>query len=637
VPLPLGNRNPAQMIRVVDRLAQAVVSHGVTHVFGVTGGAAVHIFDAFSNLLPKENILFFHHEQHAGYAAEAYSRLSEKSALLVVTSGPGGTNAITPVVSAWIDSVPLLVLSGQSRSDQLKKDNQTRQMGSQEVSISSLVSEHTQWFGQLTSLESADEVIAEWLHATSREKRSGPSWLDFPLDIQLSKILSAPLPSNEARMKQFQVDEGFSQVGELLSECERPILAIGAGARLGGLSTKAIQNIVAKLDVPSVATWNAVDSIDPSKTLFLGVFGVMGQRSANLALREADLVLGIGTHFGGQLTGPKRDLFSDDATVLTLNPDESETLVRFPGAINFPLPASRWPSFFDWASGLVDQNTEWRRRARELRELRYERSELSKNDVYSTLDLFFSQDLQNSAIVVDGGGTVTQIAFHCFKYQANVRCFTASGLGAMGSGMPESIGASQVEGFSQIFCLVGDGSYMTNLSALANAGNSRIPIKILVMNNEGYASIRNTQSSFLQKRFLGSTLPGGLPMISIVESAKAFGLSCNVLDLRKDRVHAAQQMAKFVNSQKSELLVALLDPEQTIIPRTRFIENEDGTSRAAPVFDMDPPLVDGMPGSEHAAGAKYIRPEVNWNDTDHTKRNKSSLDSKSFPSVKQVL
>lgn len=581
------------MTRFVDRLAEAVVSHGVTHIFGVTGGAAVHIFDAFGSLLPKENIRFFHHEQHAGYAAEAYSRLSGKPALLVVTSGPGGTNAITPVVSAWIDSVPLLVLSGQSRSSQLKGVSQTRQMGSQEVSISSLVSEHTQWFGQVTNGRDFEEDLDAWLQATSKEMRAGPSWLDFPLDVQLADYNFAPPPKTTGKLTGLVVDghlfDSYS-VESLLSGCERPILAIGAGARLGGLNEKDVQGLVTTLDIPVVATWNAVDLIDPETSTFLGVFGVMGQRSANLALHEADLILGLGTHFAGQLTGPRRDLFASDADIITVTPDESETLIRFPHAVNIPLPASKWSHFTDWAEGLLPESIEWKRRAADLSKLRFERSNPSVNDVYSALDSFFRQNLQDSAIVVDGGGTVTQIAFHCFRYQKNVRCFTASGLGAMGSGVPEAIGASQVHGYAQIFCLVGDGSFMTNLSALAGVQDSQVPIKILIMSNEGYASIRNTQSAFLGGRFLGSTSLSGLPMMPIKEAAKAFGLRCSVFDIRKGRELAERQMANFVASKESEVLVAMLAPSQIIIPRTRFTENPDGTSTAAPIYELDPPL-----------------------------------------------
>lgn len=577
-----------------DYIARFCASLGAKHVFGVTGGAAAHLFDsaAKSGLLQP---IFTHHEQAAAFAAVAQARVTGAPGVLFCTTGPGGTNAITGVVAAWLDSVPLFVISGQTRVSHTSHGKPMRQFGVQEFDIVSLASRFTKYAAMV---ESPAEIRRELERAAweMANGRPGPVWIDVPQDIQWAQIDVDSLGGFTPSLPQTpEIDSALlDKCTAMVASAERPLVLAGAGIRAAG-GGDALRRLLTQWSLPVVTTWNATDLVADDFPGYCGRPGMFGQRGANLAVQNCDLLLAVGSHLCVAITGTMFNEFARGARRIVVDIDPVE-LASVPVHIDLSVPMDA-KAFLE---ALADRSPTrsassldpWRQRIAMYHQ-RYNRvpEDWFKADgnvnPYVFVDLLCSALGPRDIVVVDGGGTVNQIAFQAFRARAEQRLMITGGICSMGSGPPEAIGACIASGRRTTICLTGDGSMQFNVQELQTIRHHNLPLKIFVLDNAGYLSIRNTQNQFLGGRRLGSEPQGGLSLPDFVRVAEAYGIPATRLadhDGLTDRLH------DIIASPDAQLVVLNVSPNFEIQPRQGFDELPDGRFVPRPLEDMWPYL-----------------------------------------------
>lgn len=584
-------------MKVTDYIADFLYRQGIRHVFGLTGGAVVHLFDSVHRH-PKMQAVFNHHEQAAAFAAQAYARARNDLGAAFVTTGPGGTNAITGLCAAWLDSIPCLFISGQARLAHTTVGKSIRQLGTQQLDIIPIVSHMTKYAVMVDELSKVRYYLEKAV-AIARSGRPGPVWVDLPLDFQWTTIEPETLPGFDPMELEKPFDLNtvrpqMLQCAQWLAQAKRPVIVAGYGIRLGH-AEKEFQQLLNALQIPFLSTWNASDLFSTDHKLCLGRPGMFGQRGANLAIQNADLVLSLGSHLCIPITGTMYDAFAREAKRIIVDIDQAELDHR---QIRVDLPIrcdvkiflqeflksfrkDQCPDIGDWrqkcAAYKVRYNSvpaEWARQKKYV-------------NPYVFMDLLSDELDKSDMIVVDGGGTVNQTAFQSFRIKAGQRMMISSGLCAMGSGLPESVGACFASGGRRTICLCGDGSMQLNIQELQTIIHHKLPVKIFVLNNNGYLSIRHTQGGFLENRFIGSRPDGGLSLPDFKKVAAAYGLKTFQIKSHKTLLQTMRRVLKASGPVLCELLVS---PDQPVSPRQNFEKTPQGTFRPRPFEEMYPPL-----------------------------------------------
>lgn len=581
-------------MKLSDYVSEFIAGNGIEHVFGLTGGAVVHLFDSV-NRAPGIEPVFCHHEQAGAFAAEAYARVRDGLGAAFVTTGPGGTNALTGVCAAWLDSIPCLYISGQARLDHTTHRKPVRQLATQQLDIVPLVRPITKY---AVMIEEADSIRYHLEKAAyiAQTGRPGPVWLDIPLDLQWALIDPESLPPfdpNELGDGGSWLPEGqeLVELGHLLAASRRPVVLAGYGLRLAH-AEEEFRQFIEKTQFPFLSTWNATAVVSNDHPLYLGRPGTFGQRGANLAIQNCDLLLSIGSHLCIAITGTLFEAFAREAKVVMVDVDQTELEYRTV-QVDLPIHADA-KVFLRGAISLLDRLTmpgigEWH--ATCSRYVRHNaipkewREEKTSVNPYVFVDRLSDWLKAEDILVVDGGGTVNQITFQSFRAKQGQRVVISGGVCSMGSGLPESVGASLGSGKRRTICLCGDGSMQLNIQELQTIAHHGLPIKIFVLSNGGYLSIRNTQDGFLEGRHVGSSSIGGLSLPDITRVAHAYGVPAVCA-----RNHGEMEaMAKQTLATPGPALCELIMSErQEITPRQGYDVGTDGTGRARPLEDMFP-------------------------------------------------
>ena len=579
-------------MKLTDYVVQLLADRGIRHVFGLTGGAVVHLFDS-AERSGRLRPIFNHHEQASAFAAQAYARLHRSPGACFVTTGPGVTNALTGLAAAWLDSVPCVYISGQARLSHTSMGRKHRQIGTQHIEVMPLVSPMTKYAVLVRDARFIRYEMEKALHIAI-SGRPGPVWIDLPLDLQWAEIDPRVLPSfysadETPPAAQPASDIDIATCFKWLSESRRPLFLAGYGVPLAG-GEKVFSQLVNRTGIPFVTTWGAVDIMPTSHPGNLGRPGIAGQRAANLAVQNCDLLIVIGSHLCIPVTGTMFQSFARSARIVMVDIDPDELTGR---SITLQLPVNSDARVF------IEQLLEripndggfgcksWHDACALYRD-RYLSPQAPVGGQLRSYDFVralseLSDD--NDVIVVDGGGTNVYVAFQTFRIKGRQRMILSSGLCAMGSGLPESIGACYGSGERRTLCLCGDGSLQLNIQELETIRHHNLPIKIFVTDNSGYLSIRHTQKEFLKENYVGSGLSGGVSLPDYTKVAAAYGLPVVSID-RSEDLHRG--LSEALSTKGPLLCVVKCCPDQEVVPRQGFDRKPDGTFAPRPLEDMAP-------------------------------------------------
>jgi len=587
------------MIRVADYIAQTLANHGLSHVFMVTGGGAMHLNDAFGREKRME-LVCCHHEQACTIAAESYFKSTNRLAAVNVTTGPGGTNAITGVYGAYVDSLGMIVVSGQSKWETIVRstDLPLRQLGDQEVDIVRMVQGVTKYAVLVQDPTTIRYHLGRALHLATHG-RPGPVWLDIPINVQAARIdpqtQRAYDPAEDAiRWETPDLDAAVDKTLALLAKAQRPVIYAGAGVRLAR-SEQTFLDLLELLGVPVVTAWNNNDLIEDGNPCYAGRPGSVGDRAGNFAVQNSDLLLILGCRLNIRLVSYNWENFARHAHKIWVDIDAAELrkpTVRADTPIHADLaeflPKLLAKARATWHS--KDALADWRGWCLERRRLypvvlpEYRASTHPVNPYCFMDDLFTAVREDECIVTADGTACVT--AFQVARIRKGMRLYHNSGSAPMGYDLPAALGASMALGQGRrVVCIAGDGSIMMNLQELQTISGSGRDVKVFVLNNQGYHSIRQTQGSFFKDNIVGCGTDSGLSFPSWEKVAAAFAMP-----FRRIASHEgmAATIAEFLSLPGAALCEVELDLRQTFAPKFSSRKLEDGRMVTSPPEDMAP-------------------------------------------------
>ncbi len=589
-------------LRLSDYIAGFLVSHGVTDVFSVVGGGAMHLNDALGHH-PGLRVTYNHHEQACAMAAEAYARLENQIAAVCVTTGPGGTNTLTGVLGGWLDSIPMFIISGQVRYDttarfaeQYTDGLPLRAVGDQEYDITKAAQHMTKYAVMIEDpMTIRYHLEKAWHLATTG--RPGPVWIDIPVNYQGCFIETDELkgydPEEDNALLPLPVGEDTLQLvlGKIRS-AKRPVFHAGYGIRLSG-GYDAFRSVLEKLNIPVVTYWNAVDLIEDEHPLYCGRAGNMGDRPGNWAIQNADLILAVGTRISIRQVGYNWKTWAREAKVIMVDIDPAE--MRKP-TLHVDLPI--WADAKDFLTGLdrlaeekvftgtnwLETCQRWKKEYPAVLPRQWEENGKTAN-VYAFVRYLSSRLPENSLTAVSNGACCV-VGNQAYVIQKGSRMANNSAVASMGYGLPAAIGTCIGGGRRETICLEGDGSIMMNLQELQTILTNKLPIKIFLINNSGYHSIRITQTNLFNKNFVGiGPESGDLSFPEYRKIAEAFGY-------RYYGAHSNAEMMRVVDevlAQEGPVFTEIFtDTDQVWEPKSSTKRLPDGTLVSPPLEDLAP-------------------------------------------------
>ena len=588
-------------IRLADYVADFFVKHGVSDVFSVVGGGAMHLNDALGH---KDGlkVTYNHHEQACAIAAEAYARLENKIAAVCVTTGPGGTNALTGVVGGWLDSIPMFIVSGQVRYDTTARyalqytGTPLRAMGDQEYDIVKSVAPMTKYAVMIEDPKTIRYHLERAWHLATTG-RPGPVWIDIPVNYQGGYVETEELegydPTEDDKLLPPAVDEATVQaVLEKIKNAKRPVFHAGYGIRLSG-GYEAFRSVAEKLNIPIVTYWNAVDLIEDDSPLYCGRAGNMGDRPGNWAIQNADLILAVGTRISIRQVGYNWKTWARAAEVIMVDIDQAE--LKKP-TLHVEMPI--WADAKDFlerldaaAKGLVyaggiwnETCLRWKKEYPAVLPRQWEENGSTAN-VYAFIRYLSSQLPENSLTAVSNGACCV-VGNQAYVIQKGSRMANNSAIASMGYGLPAAIGTCIGGGRRNTICLEGDGSIMMNLQELQTVLTNNLPIKIFLINNNGYHSIRITQTNLFNKNFVGiGEESGDLGFPDFQKLAEAFGYRYYSAHSNAEMKEVVDTVLKLDGPVFTEIFT---DTTQVWEPKSSTKRLEDGTLVSPPLEDLAP-------------------------------------------------
>lgn len=506
-------------MKLTDVLAKVLKKNNVSGVFGLQGGAVVHIFDSFEKF--NLNVTYMHHEQSASYAAVSCAKSSEKISCVVVTTGPGATNAITGLLSAWQDSVPVIFISGQARSSHLSYGKKVRQVGTQEVNICDIVKPIAKECFVISNKNNFQKTL-EYAILISKSGRPGPVWVDLPLEFQWANIkYKKNLILN--KKKEFKKKIHFQKFYNLIKDSKKPLFVVGFGSRLSKDAGKKIYRLSKTKNIPLVTTWNACDLFETSFNNNLGIIGMSGQRGANKAIFNSDLLICLGTHLSIPHTTTLYEKYAPNAKKIIVNIDDDQLKNL---NVKFDLKINSDVSFFvKRLNKNKIKNYNWHNKNKFKSLNWYYPIKTSKPNSNIFIRELCKKMRNKFCLTIDGGGTALYAGFQSSIIKRNCRIICSSAISAMGTGLAETVGVFKSLKFKNIVTIIGDGSFLMNVQDLQSIKQDKIPAKIIVVNNNGYLAIRDTQKEFLNSKFYGTHPKWGLTIPSIKKIARAFDIN----------------------------------------------------------------------------------------------------------------
>ena len=530
------------MIKLSDYVIRFIADQGVKHLFLVPGGGAMYLNDSLGRC---ESITYVSnlHEQASAIAAEAYARVTNNLGVCMVTTGPGGTNAITGVAGAWLDSTPVLIVSGQVKRADMKGISDVRQLGSQEIDIVSIVRTITKYAVTVTDPQSIRYHMEKAVFL-ARAGRRGPVWIDIPLDVQAAVIdedsLNPYIPDEPAQPAQSEdLARKVRLALELFNQAERPVILAGNGIRMAGAEGKFL-DVVDLLGVPVLTTWLGLDLIPDSHPLLAGRPGSIAPRGANFTLQNSDWLLCLGSRLDMALTGYAHDRFASAAHKVFVDIDPAE-IAKFQAPIDVPIVADAGEFLRELLRqadlihagrpAWVQRTQEWKRRYPVVTAEHRTGAQISAYHFSEVL----SEELAEGELVVPGSsGFAIEIFLLVLGVKTGQRVFHNRGTGAMGYGLPAALGACVAAGGKRTVSVDGDGGFQFNIQELATVAALGLPVKYFVLNNGGYASIRSSQDRYFPGNRMACDASSGVVLPDLVAQARAYGISTVRIDRPAD-------------------------------------------------------------------------------------------------------
>ena len=580
------------MIRVSDYVIDFLARRGMRDIFMVSGGGIIHLVDSVGKH-PDVRYWCNYNEQATSYCTEASARFANHIAACLVTTGPGSTNAISGVAGAWVDSVPLFVVSGQVKRELIADYTRLRQIGEQEINIIDIVRPVTKYAVTVTEPSDIRRRLEE-AHHHAVTGRPGPVWVNIPLDVQGSMVEETAMASFTPKplaTADFDLPAKAATAAEWLAAAKRPVVLFGQGVRLSG-ALELMEQFMAVHHLPVVLSFSGLDLLPDDHPLLAGKPGIIGQRRANFAVQNADCLLSVGSRLNLKIVGYNYRNFAPRARKIVVDIDGAElgktTLSPDLGvradAGDFlremirqrqgqPLRApARWLEACD----------EWKRRYPNI-----VASFFDDRDHVNTYVFFdrLSELLRPDDPVVTANGTAALCLYQAFRVKRGQRAFTNNGYGAMGWGLPGAIGVCVANGRRRTICVEGDGSLQMNIQELEFVRYHRLPLKLFVLNNRGYSSIRLTQDTFFQSHYVASDEGSGVAGSNFRGLAEAYGLAYAHIDSNEQIDDVVAEVLAAAGPVLCEVKVS---PHQGIHPKSSSFRREDGSFESRPLEDMYP-------------------------------------------------
>ena len=566
------------MVRVADYIISFLHNKGVEHVFEVTGGGAMFLNDAVAQ--SKLKPIFCHHEQACAMAAVGYTKTNNKLSVVIPTTGCGSTNTITGLLDAWQDSHTVMFISGQvnKKDTTYLKKVPLRKLGVQEANIVKIVESITKY---AVMIEHAEDIAYELEKAyyICTSGRPGPVWIDVPLDIQSALVDETKLKHYTPEQTQPNNKSIYTLI-DYLSKAERPIIIAGNGINLSN-TKEAFIEFIEKHQIPVVATFLGLNLLPEDHPLYVGRIGLKGTRAGNFAVANSDLIIGLGTSLSIPSTGYQYHLFGREAKIIVVDIDKNEHLketVKIDQIIEedlvnlFKIDNTNYINTnHEWLNKCLDWKTMWPV---------FDRDNINELNMYS-----FSKELskvsKNSIVIADAGSAYYVLA----QSLLNNRLLLPSAQGEMGFTIPATIGASIADPTSLIIGVTGEGSFQFNIQELQTIVENKLPIKLFILNNGGYLSIRNTQTKFFNKRLSGESNVSGVSFPDAEKIAYAYGFPftriSNINDL-------TTKLETIINHNGYYLCEIMCPYNEEIYPTSATLQTEDGKLISQPLENMAP-------------------------------------------------
>ena len=588
-------------IRLADYVANFLVEKGVTDVFSVVGGGAMHLNDALGHNKGLK-VTYNHHEQACAMAAEAYARLDNKIAAVCVTTGPGGTNALTGVVGGWLDSIPMFIISGQVRYDttarygeQFTEGLKLRSLGDQEYDIVKSVEPMTKYAVMIEDPKTIRYNLEKAWHLATTG-RPGPVWVDIPVNYQGMIIETDELEgydsSEDDKLLPAKVTkETVDEVIDRIKKAKRPVLYAGYGIRLAG-GYDVYREVVEKLNIPVVTYWNAIDLIETDHHLYVGRAGNMGDRPGNWAIQNADLILAIGTRLSTRQTSLNWKTWAREAKTILVNIDPAEakkhilhdvTSIHADAKDFLEVLNKELTTKLDIDEQWINKTQSWKKNYPVVTAKQKEDYEYA--NVYATYD-YISSKLPEGTLTAVSNGACCVAGHQTWVIKKGSRFANNNAIASMGYGLPAAIGTCIGGNRQETVCLEGDGSIMMNLQELQTIITNKLPIKIFLTNNSGYHSIRITQTNLFNKNFVGiGEESHDLSFPEFKKIAEAFGYPYYSAHSNSEMRKVVDEVLKVEGPVFCEIFT---DTKQVWEPKSSAKKKKDGSLTSPPLEDLAP-------------------------------------------------
>ena len=580
-------------MKLADYVMSFLAEKGVKTVFMLPGGGCMHLVDSLGRNKDLDYVCCLH-EQAAAIAAESYAQHTNNIGATLVTTGPGGTNTITGVSAAWIDSTPVIFISGQVKRSDLMGCSGVRQMGPQEVNIVPIVQSITKYATTVTEPQKI-KCILEEAYYLATTGRKGPVWIDIPLDVQATEIDVDTLVEFVVPKEDNILDEELiNKIKVSLEKAKRPLILAGNGIKLAGAS-EVLEKLVKQLNIPFLLTWKSIDMVDYDNDNYFGCPGGMGHRYANFILQNCDCLLILGSRLDCSLTAFNHENFAPRARKIMVDIDETEiNKMKMPLEVKFvaDVKAVLLELTKQEYNISLAEREDWLKYCQTMKNkypvvLPEYYQEQEYINTYLFVEELCKQLDENDVIVPESSGGAGEITYQALKVKKGQKIKNAAGLGSMGFGLPYALGACIANDKKRTILINGDGAFQLNIQELATIVQQNLPIKIFIWNNSGYASIMGTQRNFFEGNYVASNNESKLYLPDIVAVAEAYGLKTFKLNAISE---IEETIKNVLNTEGTVLCEVKVSPTQITSPRVQAMKLQNGNMISKPLEDMWPYL-----------------------------------------------